>query len=133
MKGETVTHETKPERILSSATIPVDAGEVVIPNAGVPTQLSSPRQATKRTAATVVAGILVALAVINPALLIVQEELQRTGLELPAWFWIGLNASVVLVGAVSTIVQRVILIPQVNAWIVAHFPGFSPEPVVKGE
>lgn len=129
-----MAHETRPERIISEKTIDVQGGEVVLPNAGVPTQVSSPRQATKRTVAAVVAALAVILPIVNAALVIVQEELSRAdGLSIPAWFWVGLNAAIALVAAVSGIVTRILAIPRVNEWIVASLPWLSPEPVARTE
>lgn len=127
-----MAHETRPERIISEKTISVDAGEVRLPNAGVPTQVSSPRQATKRTVAAVVVALAIILPVVNTALLIVQEELSKAdGLAVPAWFWAALNVSVALVAALAGIVTRILAIPAVNDWVTGRVPQLSAEPVVK--
>lgn len=127
-----MTKETRPERIISEKIIDVEAGELVLENAGVPTQVSSPRQATKRTVAAVLLALAVILPVVNAALLIVQDEIAKAdGLAIPTWFWAALNVSIALVAALAGMVTRVLAIPAVNDWIVGRVPQLAPEPVAK--
>lgn len=129
MKGESMAKSTRPERIISEEIVAVEGGELVIPNSGVPTQVASPRQATKRTVAAVVVALAVILPVINTVLGIVSEELAQSDLAVPAWLWASLNVAIALVAALSGIVTRVIAIPAVNEWITDRVPFLSANPV----
>lgn len=129
MKGGIMSKPTRPERILSEQVIAVEEGEVVIPNAGVPTQVASPRKATLRTVVAVVVGLAVVLPVVNVALGIVSEELAQADIAVPAWLWSGLNLLIALVAVVSGIVTRILAIPAVNEWITDHASILAPNPV----
>lgn len=131
--GINMSNPTRPERIVSSETIEVEAGELVIPNSGVPTQVASPRQATKRTVAAVVVALAVVLPIINVALDIVADELAQANLAIPAWLWAGLNGAIALVAVLSGIVTRVLAIPGVNDWITDRLPFLSANPVDKSK
>lgn len=123
----------KPERILNQEVIDLGQGnEVVIPNNGVPTQVASPMQATKRTVAAVILGLAVALPIVNTILLIVQDELTKaTELTVPGWLWAALNIAIALVAAVAGIVTRVLAIPGVNNWVTTRVPWLAPHPQVE--
>lgn len=123
----------KPERILNEEVIDLGEGnELVIPNNGVPTQVASPLQATKRTVAAVIVGLAVVLPIVNTILLIVQDELQKaTELSVPGWMWAVLNVAIALVAALAGIVTRVLAIPGVNEWVTARVPWLAPHPLVE--
>lgn len=131
MKGQAMPKSTHPERIISEEVVTVEGGELVIPNSGVPTQVASPRQATKRTVVAVLVGLAVVLPVINTALGIVSDELAQADLAVPAWLWAGLNLVIALVAVLSGIVTRVLAIPAVNDWITDRVPFLSANPVDK--
>lgn len=131
MKGRIMPKPTHPERIISEEVVTVEGGELVIPNSGVPTQVASPRQATKRTVVAVLVGLAVVLPVINTALGIVADELAQADLAVPAWLWAGLNLVIALVAVLSGIVTRVLAIPAVNDWITDRVPFLSANPVDK--
>ena len=131
MKGRTMPKPTHPERIISEEVVTVEGGELVIPNSGVPTQVASPRQATKRTVVAVLVGLAVVLPVINTALGIVSDELAQADLAVPAWLWAALNLVIALVAVLSGIVTRVLAIPAVNDWITDRVPFLSANPVDK--
>ena len=131
MKGRTMPKPTHPERIISEEVVTVEGGELVIPNSGVPTQVASPRQATKRTVVAVLVGLAVVLPVINTALGIVSDELAQADLAVPAWLWAALNLVIALVAVLSGIVTRVLAIPVVNDWITDRVPFLSANPVDK--
>lgn len=123
----------QPERILNQEVIDLGEGhEVVIPNNGVPTQVASPMQATKRTVAAVVVALAVVLPIVNTILLIVQDELAKaTDLSVPAWVWATLNIAIALVAALAGIVTRVLAIPGVNEWVTAKAAWLAPHPQVE--
>jgi hypothetical protein len=123
----------QPERVLNQEVIDLGEGhEVVIPNNGVPTQVASPGQATRRTVAAVILGLAVVLPIVNTILLIVQEELVKASdLTIPAWVWATLNIAIALVAALSGIVTRVLAIPGVNEWVTAKMPFLAPHPQVE--
>lgn len=131
MKGRTMPKPTHPERIISEEVVTVEGGELVIPNSGVPTQVASPRQATKRTVVAVLVGLAVVLPVINTTLGIVSDELAQADLAVPAWLWAALNLVIALVAVLSGIVTRVLAIPAVNDWITDRVPFLSANPVDK--
>lgn len=122
----------QPERILNNEVIDAgDGHEVVIPNNGVPTQIASPVQATKRTIAAVIVGLAVVLPIVNTILLIVQDELMKVAdLSVPGWVWATLNIAIALVAALAGIVTRVLAIPGVNEWVTAKASWLAPHPQV---
>lgn len=110
-----------------SEVVRMDEREILPGNEGVPTQVANPGRATKRTAAAVVVGVLLALPVVNSVLLIVQEELQgQAEFVIPGWVWIVLNASIAAIGIVTSVVTRILAIPAVNDWVSRHLPGLAP-------
>lgn len=94
-------------------------------NHGVPTQVANPRRATLRTALAVLAGIVTALPVLSAALLIVQDELTKSGLDVPPVVWAVITAGLAILALVSLTVTRILALPGVNAWIVAYLPALA--------
>lgn len=109
-----------------------DQREVNPGNVGVATQLANPSRATARTAVAVLVGIVIALPVLNSALLIVQDELTRqSDLSIAPWVWLAVNGALAAVGLVSSIVTRVLAVPGVNSWIESHVPALAPVRIVR--
>lgn len=105
----------------------VDEREIVPGNDGVPTQVANPVRATRRTAAAVIVGIVLALPVLNAVLLIVQSELQaQTTFLIPGWVFAVLNITLAAIGVVTSVITRVLAIPAVNGWVAKYLPGLAP-------
>lgn len=94
-----------------------------------PTQVLHPWRTTLRT----IVWLVIALAPSVPTVwAIVQDEVTKAGLTLPPGLAAVVAVGVAVIVAIVGIVQRVVLIPAVAAWV-AKIPGLSPAPKPEAE
>ena len=90
-----------------------------------PTQIQHPWRATLRTVLAAIIGIIVTL---PPAWSIVQEEVAKAGLILPAWLTQALTLAAIICVVIIAVVQRIIVLPAVSAALTKI--GLGPAPKV---
>lgn len=88
------------------------------------TQERNPRSAANRS---FFQAVIVLFPVANAGLLILQEELQKSGLVLPGWAWAVLNALVVVTSLLIRVATRIMAIPGVNDKLRRYLPVLAPE------
>lgn len=88
------------------------------------TQERNPRSAVIRT---VFAFIVVGFPVLNIALAIVVNELQKIAVYVPEWLFTGLNVTILVTAALTAIVTRILAIPGINDVLRRFFPLLAPE------
>lgn len=89
------------------------------------TQVQHPWRTTLRT---VVWVVLAVVAVVPGAWAIVQDEVTKAGLVIPAGVATRIAFGVAVCVAVTAIVQRLVLLPRI-AELIAKIPGLAPAPV----
>lgn len=88
------------------------------------TQERNPRSAANRS---FFQAVIVLFPVANAGLLILQEELQKSGLVLPGWAWAVLNVLVVVTSLLIRVATRIMAVPGVNDKLRRYMPVLAPE------
>jgi len=97
---------------------------------GTPTQVANPKRATLRTVLAILAGLVLALPLVNSMLVILQEELHKvTAFDIPGWVYVAINLAVGGVALVGGLVTRWMAAARANEWIKRHLPGLAAIPL----
>ena len=88
------------------------------------TQERNPRSAANRT---FFVALVVLFPVANAALIVLQDELGKSGLVLPGWVTAALNAAVLVTSLLIRVATRIMAIPGVNDKLRRYLPVLAPE------
>lgn len=88
------------------------------------TQERNPKSAANRT---FIVALVVLFPVANAGLIILQDELEKSGLALPGWVTAALNVAVVVTSLLIRVATRIMAIPGVNDKLRRYLPWLSPE------
>ena len=88
------------------------------------TQERNPRSAANRT---FFVALVVLFPVANAALIILQDELGKSGLSLPGWVTAALNVAVLVTSLLIRVATRIMAIPGVNDKLRRYAPVLAPE------